>query len=79
LTVCIIISIGHYTAYAKNLVDDKWYNLDDSSVSQVQPERAITQAAYVLFYRRRSRTIRPSITASPSPPPATTSTSSSTT
>eukprot|EP00808_Paulinella_micropora_P025630 g80954.t1 len=44
---------GHYTAYAQNLVNKKWYNLDDSSVSEVDPESVKTQAAYVLFYRRR--------------------------
>jgi len=42
---------GHYTAYAKNHRDNKWYNFDDSSVSQVQPEAVKTSAAYLLFYR----------------------------
>jgi len=46
---------GHYTAYAKNLVDGRWYNLDDSSVSPVDSERVVTQAAYVLFYHRRTK------------------------
>lgn len=64
---------GHYTAYAKNFVDGKWYNYNgtcdgglcaccykltyilDSSVSQVSdPSSAVTSAAYLLFYRRRS-------------------------
>eukprot|EP00457_Paulinella_chromatophora_P001305 gb/GEZN01001307.1/.p1 GENE.gb/GEZN01001307.1/~~gb/GEZN01001307.1/.p1 ORF type:complete len:930 (+),score=171.77 gb/GEZN01001307.1/:25-2814(+) len=44
---------GHYTAYAQNLVNQKWYNLDDSSVTEVEPESVKTSAAYVLFYRRR--------------------------
>lgn len=42
---------GHYTAYAKNLIDKKWYNLDDSSVGPV--DRIQTPAAYVLFYHRK--------------------------
>jgi ubiquitin carboxyl-terminal hydrolase 4/11/15 len=42
---------GHYTAYAKNLIDKKWYNLDDSSVGPV--DKVQTPAAYVLFYHRR--------------------------
>jgi ubiquitin carboxyl-terminal hydrolase 4/11/15 len=46
---------GHYTAYAKNFVDGRWYNYNDSSVSQVSdPSSAVTSAAYLLFYRRRS-------------------------
>ena len=64
---------GHYTAYAKNFVDGRWYNYNgkypceqllntmlltitsDSSVSPVSdPASAITNAAYLLFYRRRS-------------------------
>jgi len=45
---------GHYTAYAKNILDNKWYNLDDSSVSPLgNPNAVRTPAAYVLFYKRR--------------------------
>ncbi|RSM09585.1 hypothetical protein CDV31_007598 [Fusarium ambrosium] len=48
---------GHYTAYAKNFVDGRWYNYNDSSVSPVSdPSACITSAAYLLFYRRRSTT-----------------------
>ncbi len=42
---------GHYTAYAKNHRESKWYKFDDSSVSSVQAESVKTSAAYVLFYR----------------------------
>ncbi|CAG9937843.1 unnamed protein product, partial [Clonostachys rosea f. rosea IK726] len=46
---------GHYTAYAKNFMDGRWYNYNDSSVSQVSdPSSVVTSAAYLLFYRRRS-------------------------
>ncbi|KAI5786996.1 hypothetical protein DFH27DRAFT_528216 [Peziza echinospora] len=45
---------GHYTAYARNYEDGKWYYFDDSSVSATNPEKSITSAAYLLFYRRRS-------------------------
>lgn len=46
---------GHYTAYAKNFVDGKWYNYNDSSVSAVSdPSSVVTTAAYLLFYKRRS-------------------------
>jgi len=47
---------GHYTAFAKNLLNQKWYNLDDSSVSPVdRPESVKTKAAYVLFYARKKK------------------------
>jgi len=44
---------GHYTAYAKNHRENKWYKFDDSYVSEVSPEMVKTPAAYVLFYRRQ--------------------------
>ncbi|KAJ2797448.1 hypothetical protein H4S07_005944, partial [Coemansia furcata] len=45
---------GHYTAYALNPEDAKWYNFNDSSVSEVSgPESVKTAAAYMLFYRLR--------------------------
>ncbi|KAF5095686.1 hypothetical protein D0Z00_003040 [Geotrichum galactomycetum] len=45
---------GHYTAFAKNFVDNEWYYFDDSRVRKADPEDSITSAAYLLFYRRRS-------------------------
>uniref|UniRef100_A0A8B9RJK0 Ubiquitin carboxyl-terminal hydrolase n=1 Tax=Astyanax mexicanus TaxID=7994 RepID=A0A8B9RJK0_ASTMX len=44
---------GHYTAYAKNKADGKWYYFDDSSVSSASEDQIVTKAAYVLFYQRR--------------------------
>lgn len=45
---------GHYTAFAKNLIDNRWYCLDDSSVSELSnPNKSRTKSAYVLFYKRR--------------------------
>jgi len=45
---------GHYTAFAKNIHSDKWYNFDDSSVSVVQNKsRIVSDSAYNLFFRRR--------------------------
>lgn len=44
---------GHYTAYVKNFIDDKWYYFDDSRVNETIPERSIAGSAYLLFYRRR--------------------------
>ena len=42
---------GHYTAYAKNVKNQKWMCFDDSNVSVA--DSVITKYAYVLFYQRR--------------------------
>jgi ubiquitin carboxyl-terminal hydrolase 4/11/15 len=60
---------GHYTAFAINRNDQKWYSFDDRSVSKVSnPESVKTSAAYVLFYRRRdmNQFSQPLATATPS-------------
>ncbi|KAL0796151.1 hypothetical protein Bca101_067528 [Brassica carinata] len=43
---------GHYTACAKLMDENKWYDFDDSRVSPVDESEIKTSAAYVLFYRR---------------------------
>ncbi|CAN7045230.1 unnamed protein product [Brassica oleracea var. botrytis] len=43
---------GHYTAYAKLMDENKWYDFDDSRVSPVDESEIKTSAAYVLFYQR---------------------------
>ncbi|NXU60290.1 UBP4 hydrolase, partial [Horornis vulcanius] len=48
------MGVGHYTAYAKNKVNNKWYHFDDSSVSVASEDQIVTKAAYVLFYQRRN-------------------------
>ncbi|KAM3155138.1 hypothetical protein ABEW05_004324 [Botrytis cinerea] len=46
---------GHYTAFAKNFSDQKWYEYNDSSVSETKNLNSmVTKNAYLLFYRRRS-------------------------
>lgn len=50
---------GHYTAYAKNFKDKKWYKYDDSMVSSIDENRLKNNSsAYVLFYQRRD-TLQP--------------------
>jgi ubiquitin C-terminal hydrolase len=47
---------GHYTAFAKNLIDSNWYEFDDSSVTPIESEQIVSSSAYVLCYRRRNLT-----------------------
>ena len=47
------MGFGHYTAYSKNSLTDKWYDFDDSRVNQVEASEVCTNAAYNLFFRKR--------------------------
>jgi hypothetical protein len=44
---------GHYTATCKNSLDGNWYYFNDSSVSGAAGRKFMSDAAYILFYRRR--------------------------
>jgi len=44
---------GHYTAFALNSEDNKWYHFNDGSVTAVSEDAVRTSAAYVLFYKMR--------------------------
>uniref|UniRef100_A0A2P2ID26 ubiquitinyl hydrolase 1 n=2 Tax=Hirondellea gigas TaxID=1518452 RepID=A0A2P2ID26_9CRUS len=45
---------GHYTAYAQNLINSKWYSLDDSYVTELRdPKQCVSSSAYVLYYKKR--------------------------
>jgi ubiquitin C-terminal hydrolase len=45
---------GHYTAFVKN-ANGKWYNYNDTSVSEVAlAQQIITPKAYCFFYRKRN-------------------------
>ena len=48
------MSFGHYTAYVKN--QDQWKTYDDSSVRNMTDSEVNSDAAYVLFYKRRQHT-----------------------
>lgn len=43
---------GHYTAFAKNFLDKKWYVFDDSDVQPIKESQLVTKAAYLLFYQK---------------------------
>ncbi len=44
---------GHYTAYALNSHNGKWYEFDDTRTQLVSAQDVVTPKAYVLFYCRR--------------------------
>ncbi|KAM4749522.1 ubiquitin carboxyl-terminal hydrolase 8 [Rhinophrynus dorsalis] len=41
---------GHYTAYCKNAIKQKWFKFDDHEVSDISVSSVKTSAAYILFY-----------------------------
>ncbi|XP_075064034.1 ubiquitin carboxyl-terminal hydrolase 8 [Mixophyes fleayi] len=41
---------GHYTAYCKNAMKQKWFKFDDHEVSEISVSSVKTSAAYILFY-----------------------------
>ena len=46
--------LDNYIAYAKNFLDNKWYEFDDSYVREIKEDSLITENAYVLFYQKRN-------------------------
>ncbi len=49
---------GHYTAYAKNTLTQKWYHFNDSSVDLINSlvnEPRISQNAYMLIYAKENK------------------------
>ena len=46
---------GHYTAFAFNKKANSWVDFNDNYLKKVKiPEDIITDAAYLLFYRKKS-------------------------
>ena len=46
------LSDGHYTATCYNSALNRWYYYDDESVNNASKEDIVSNAGYVLFYRR---------------------------
>jgi len=44
---------GHYTCQAKNPITKKWYNFDDSVVTETNVDSLKNTNAYVLLYQRK--------------------------
>ncbi|XP_017094290.2 ubiquitin carboxyl-terminal hydrolase 20 [Drosophila bipectinata] len=45
---------GHYTCYARNVLNGRWYEFDDQFVTEVSAETVATCQAYVLFYQKHN-------------------------
>jgi len=43
---------GHYTAYTKN-ANGKWYEFNDTAVTEIKEEQVISPHSYCLFYRKK--------------------------
>lgn len=41
---------GHYTAYCKNPLKQRWFKFDDHEVSEISPANVRSAAAYIFFY-----------------------------
>jgi len=41
-------------AFCKNAATGSWYSFNDSRATEMREEEAVTRAAYLLFYQRRS-------------------------
>ncbi|RLN86385.1 hypothetical protein BBJ28_00005012 [Nothophytophthora sp. Chile5] len=46
---------GHYTAVARNPVNQRWFSFNDSFTNETSAEKAVSPRAYVLFYLRRDQ------------------------
>jgi len=44
---------GHYTAYIKN-ANGKWYDFNDTIVTEIKEETVISPRSYCLFYRKKN-------------------------
>ena len=45
------ITFGHYYSYCKNYTNNKWYNFDDDTVTEINETDLVKKEAYMLFYK----------------------------
>ncbi|CAI5744602.1 unnamed protein product [Peronospora destructor] len=64
------MGFGHYTAFAKSWKDGNgefypgWYSFDDCLVTPAMPSQVKSNAAYILFYKRKNLLLEPIATES---------------
>ena len=51
------VNSGHYTAYAKHPMTEKWYYFNDEQISERLPGEEEYSSAYVLFYQRKGECV----------------------
>lgn len=44
-------SMGHYTCYSLNSINEQWYEFNDKHVTLVSAEIVRSSEAYILFYK----------------------------
>jgi ubiquitin carboxyl-terminal hydrolase 8 len=49
------VSGGHYYAYCRNMLEDKWYEYNDIHVIRMRESEIVTPEAYILFYIREDK------------------------
>ncbi|KAJ3131481.1 CSN-associated deubiquitinating enzyme Ubp12 [Physocladia obscura] len=49
---------GHYTAAVKSLENENWYEMDDARITKLDEKDVMSNAAYLLFYKRRGEYAR---------------------
>ena len=48
------LTYGHYTAFCKNSINEKWYEFNDSCVYEITDlSKIVSSNAYVLFYKQQ--------------------------
>ena len=49
---------GHFFAYVRNFLKNKWYCMDDDFINDIDEKNLVSRSAYVLFYQRKNTKIR---------------------
>jgi ubiquitin C-terminal hydrolase len=47
------LNFGHYNAYCKNSLNNKWYCFNDEHIREIKIESIVSEHAYILFYKKR--------------------------
>ena len=58
MTLFLGVDSGHYTAYAKHVVNNKWYYYNDERCVEQTPHDDDYKNAYVLFYQCKGMFLR---------------------
>ena len=45
---------GHYFAYSKNFLNNKWFEFDDEFMKTINEDEIVSENCYILFYQKRN-------------------------